>query len=253
MPKVSNAPGSPARFREYGPKTNFGMLIGEERPGASDGAQFRCRYPYEDLRWGHVPVASPEDVDRALAAARAVFSHWSGMAPAARSRALRRWPDAFERHADELARLQVRENGKTIFELKGAALSLVGSAHFFAALGEMPDGHTSKSYIPAHELWTKRVPMGVVAAITPWNNPLGLLSWKLFPALAAGNCMVIKPSEVTPASRWVGRKGIAFSLAASPPRTLISSGAFSLSQPCMLTFRTAHALHARKSSVRSAQ
>jgi aldehyde dehydrogenase (NAD+) len=191
------------RFPEYGTDTRFAMLIDGEWVQAADGRSFACHDPYENKSWGQIPLAGAADVDRAVDAAQRAFPKWSAMPPAQRGMLLRRFADAIDAANEELARLQVRENGKTITEMRGAAGSLAGDAYYFAALAEMAMGETFHSNIPGHEGWTTSDPIGVIGAITPWNNPLGLLGWKLWPALAAGNCIVIKPSEVTPASTLV--------------------------------------------------
>lgn len=188
------------RFPDIADDTRFDLIIdGAMRPG-SDGAEFACHDPFEDRAWGRVAIASEADVDEAVQSARRAFATWSRMLPAARGKILRAFAALIETHNEELARLQVHENGKTIGEMRSATASVAGDAIFFATLGELPLGHTFDANIPGHQLWTRREPIGVVAAITPWNNPLGLLGWKLFPALAAGNCVIVKPSEVTPAS-----------------------------------------------------
>ncbi|MDQ0691322.1 aldehyde dehydrogenase family protein [Arthrobacter sp. W4I7] len=94
----------------------------------------------------------------------------------------------------------MHENGKTLTEMTMASGSLAGTADFCSQFALALHGVTVQPSMPGHDAWTTRVPVGVVAAITPWNNPLGLLQYKLFPALAAGNTIVIKPSEVTPVS-----------------------------------------------------
>jgi aldehyde dehydrogenase (NAD+) len=192
-----------ARFPEYGADTRFAMLIDGEWVQAADGRSFSCRDPYENIAWGQIPLAGATDVDRAVDAAQRAFPAWSALPPAGRGALLRRLAAAIEASGEELARLQVRENGKTISEMRAVSQSLAGDAHYFAALAEMAMGETFHSNIPGHEGWTTSDPIGVIGAITPWNNPLGLLGWKLWPALAAGNCIVIKPSEVTPASTLV--------------------------------------------------
>ena len=102
--------------------------------------------------------------------------------------------------AEALTRQQIFENGKLVSEMRPGLDAAAGDCQFFAALAETHQGTTVAPARPGFSAYTVREPIGVVAAITPWNTPLGLLGWKLFPALAAGNTVVVKPSEVTPTS-----------------------------------------------------
>ncbi|WP_067650872.1 aldehyde dehydrogenase family protein [Nocardia harenae] len=198
---VSNPVGTVGnRFPEFRPEEQYRMLIGDDWVAAADGATFRCFDPFDDREWGHVPLAGEYDVARAVAAARAAFEGWATTPALQRALILQRWAQLIRDNVEALARLQVHENGKTITEMRGASEFLAMTADYFAQLALGPVGLTIEPEVPGHEAWTLRQPIGVVAAIAPWNNPLGLLSWKLFPALAAGNTVVVKPSEVTPAS-----------------------------------------------------
>jgi acyl-CoA reductase-like NAD-dependent aldehyde dehydrogenase len=188
------------RFPEFPDDERFSMLIGDAWEQADSGEDFRCYDPYEDREWGHVPVAGTSDVARAVAAARAAFPAWSTTTAAARAAILGAWSQLIRADLENLARRQVHENGKTIVEMRAASGSVADSAQYFGQLALGPLGYTLDPVFPNHEAWTRREPIGVVAAIAPWNNPLGLLAKKLFPALAAGNTIVVKPSEVTPTS-----------------------------------------------------
>ncbi len=188
------------RFPEVDPERRYDLIIGAERLPASDGGTFRCVDPFENREWGHIASATPADVDRAVAAARAAFPAWRDAPQSVRSAVLESWAELILSHADELARLQVHENGKTIAETGTSAHSLARMARAYAARAKDVHGLTIVPEFPGHRAWSVRRPKGVVAAITPWNNPLGLLGPKLFPGLAVGNTLVIKPSEVTPVS-----------------------------------------------------
>jgi aldehyde dehydrogenase (NAD+) len=188
------------RFPEFDPEHRYGMLIDGQSVPAADGAVFRCFDPYEEAEWGFVPEASAADVDRAVAAARAAQPAWAATSPFQRLAVFQRWAALVRKHAAEIARLQVHENGKTLTEMTGATGILADAIEFCAHYATALHGETITPMMPGHRAWTARVPVGVVAAITPWNNPLGLLAWKLFPALAAGNAVIVKPSEVTPVS-----------------------------------------------------
>jgi aldehyde dehydrogenase (NAD+) len=152
--------------------------------------------------WAQVPDASTADVDRAVRSARRAFQEgpWPSWRAADRAAFLVRFGQAVGEHADELAALQVRENGKLYREMYGQAKLLPEYFTYYAGLAQMPTGHTNPLHLSDIINYTTREPLGVVAAITPWNSPLLLLVWKLGPALAAGCTVVAKPSEVTPVS-----------------------------------------------------
>ncbi|HKX78934.1 MAG TPA: aldehyde dehydrogenase [Novosphingobium sp.] len=178
----------------------YKLLIDGEYVDAEDGRTFQCEYPATGEKWGAAPLAGGGDVDRAVRAARGAFDGWSRTRPMERARVLRKLADLLIRDAKNLALLQVHENGKLLSEMAGTGHVMAGQAYYMAGLAEVSGGHTSMSNLPDTTSYTVREPIGVVAAITPWNSPLGLLGWKLFPALAAGNTIVCKPSEVTPLS-----------------------------------------------------
>ncbi|NIJ08558.1 phenylacetaldehyde dehydrogenase [Sphingomonas vulcanisoli] len=153
---------------------------------------------------GVVPRAAASDVDAAVAAARAAFPAWRATTPAKRARILWAIADLIEAHIDELAELETLDQGKPLFvgrwaEIPGAA----GQFRFFAGQAQAITGDTIQSsidYQPAGKqmaTWTLREPVGVVAAIVPWNSPLVLTAMKLAPALAAGCTIVLKPAEDT--------------------------------------------------------
>jgi acyl-CoA reductase-like NAD-dependent aldehyde dehydrogenase len=179
----------------------YRLLIDGEFVDGETGETFPCEYPFTGEAWGAAPLASANDVGRAVGAARrAIDGGWSTTKPLERAELLRKLADLMLADADVLGLLQVHENGKLLSEMGSTGQGLARFAHFIAGLAESTHGHTSQSNLPNTVSYTVREPVGVVAAITPWNSPLALLSWKLFPALAAGNTIVIKPSEVTPLS-----------------------------------------------------
>jgi acyl-CoA reductase-like NAD-dependent aldehyde dehydrogenase len=179
----------------------YKMLIDGQFVDAADGGTFQCEYPFTGEAWGAVPLATTEDVDRAVrAASRAFEGGWATTKPVQRADLLRRLGQLLLEDAEVFGLLQVHENGKLLSEMSFTGPSLAAMANFYAGLAESVHGYTSPSNLPNMVSYTVREPIGVVAAITPWNSPLGLLGWKFFPALAAGNTIVIKPSEVTPLS-----------------------------------------------------
>jgi aldehyde dehydrogenase (NAD+) len=178
------------------------MLIGGEWVDTKHARHFACCDPFTEAQWGRVPLADADDVDAAVRAARAAFEggEWPRLLAADRARLLLRLADLIDRDVEHLARQQVFENGKLITEMRAVTAALAADCRFVAGLAEVHGGDTVPSTRPNFTTYVLREPIGVVAAITPWNTPLTLLGWKLFPALAAGNTVVIKPSEVTPTS-----------------------------------------------------
>jgi len=180
----------------------YPMLI-DGQDVAGGGTEFiDVDNPYTREVWARVPVATDTDVDRAVQAARRAFVDgvWGGMLPAARAKLMRRFGELIDRDAEELTRAQVMENGKAIREQSAQTSGLSGFLNYFAGVCETRGGETIPVSVPDTLAYTMREPVGVVACLTPWNSPLALLMWKLAPALAAGNTIVIKPSEVTPVS-----------------------------------------------------
>jgi (Z)-2-((N-methylformamido)methylene)-5-hydroxybutyrolactone dehydrogenase len=185
-----------------GPPRSFPLLIGGEWRMSQAGSYFSAHDPYLEADWGSIAQAQAADVDAAVAAASRAFAdgRWSGKPAQERARHLFRLADAIERESETLIRQQILENGKLISEMRPGMAAVAADCRFFAGLAETHGGETVPAPRQGFTTYTLREPMGVVAAITPWNTPLGLLAWKLFPALAAGNTIVIKPSEITPTS-----------------------------------------------------
>lgn len=178
----------------------YSMLIDGEWTRGDAADSFRCVDPYTAEPWGRVPQANAAEVHRAVSAARRAFDRdgWGESGPAERAALLRRLAERIAAHADELAYIQIRENGKLVSEMRPQIDALARACEYFAGLAEATGGRTVP--LRGYTAYTVREPIGVVAAITPWNSPLMLLGWKLFPALAAGNTVVVKPSEITPVS-----------------------------------------------------
>jgi (Z)-2-((N-methylformamido)methylene)-5-hydroxybutyrolactone dehydrogenase len=184
------------------PDPGFPLLIDGRWRAARGGSCFAAHDPYRESDWGCIADAATADIDLAVTAAANAFAdgRWSDRVAADRARHLLRLADLIDREAETLARQQIFENGKLISEMRPGMAAVAGDCRFFAGLAETLNGSTVPSSRPGFTTFTLREPVGVVAAITPWNTPLGLLAWKLFPALAAGNTVVIKPSEITPTS-----------------------------------------------------
>ena len=146
-----------------------------------------------------LPEASQGQVDRAVAAARRAFEGWSRTTPAQRSNLLLRIADRIEREAAEFAALEALNTGKPIGLATNDELpAVVDVWRYFAGAARNQHGAVAGEYMPGHTSMIRRDPIGVVASIAPWNYPLMMMAWKLAPALAGGNCLVMKPSEQTP-------------------------------------------------------
>ncbi|PKW16562.1 aldehyde dehydrogenase [Saccharopolyspora spinosa] len=179
----------------------FRMLIGGKPVDALSGKTFESQNPYTGESWARIPDGTAADVNAAVAAAKAAFDgEWSRMTGFARAACLRRLGDLVTANAERLARLEVNDNGKLHREMVGQLNSLSTWFHYYAGLATTIEGRQIPAPNPDYLVYTQRDPVGVVAAITPWNSPLLLMTWKLAPALAAGCTIVIKPSEHAPAS-----------------------------------------------------
>jgi acyl-CoA reductase-like NAD-dependent aldehyde dehydrogenase len=143
-----------------------------------------------------VPEAAAEDVDRAVAAAARAWPGWRDVSPADRARLLRRMATLVEEHGEELARLETRNVGKPISDSRAEAAMVAEVFDFYA--GAIDKHHGESIPVDGGIDFTLREPLGVVGLITPWNFPMNIASWKLAPALACGNTLVLKPAEITP-------------------------------------------------------
>jgi len=176
------------------------LIIDGQSVDAASGETFRTMNPATEEPVTEVAKAGPEDVDRAVMAARAAFETgpWPKMRPAERQRILAKLGDLVLEHADELGRLETLDNGKPIFESRQIDAPMVaGCFHYFSGWATKLTGDT----IPVNPAWftyTLREPIGVIGAIIPWNFPMIMVGWKCAPALAAGNCVVLKPAAETP-------------------------------------------------------
>jgi acyl-CoA reductase-like NAD-dependent aldehyde dehydrogenase len=177
------------------------MVIGGRAVDAISGRTFESENPYTGQGWAMVPDAGREDVDVAVAAARSALNgEWGQLTGFTRAALLRRLGDLIPDHAQELARLEVSDSGKLYREMIGQMNGLGAWYHYYAGLADKLEGRQIPVPNPDYLVYTRREPVGVVAAITPWNSPLLLLTWKIAPALAAGCTVVVKPSEHSPVS-----------------------------------------------------
>lgn len=183
-------------FREA-PVTPGTHIIDGARCGASDGGVMDVISPLDGQVLTTVPRGTAEDADAAISAARRAFDKgsWAGLAPAARKKVLMKWADLIEANALELAVLGVRDNGTEIgMAYKAEPLSAVGTIRYYAEALDKLYGEIAPTDPNVLGL-IHREPVGVVGAIVPWNFPLMIAAWKVAPALAAGNTVVLKPAE----------------------------------------------------------
>jgi len=196
--------------------TKHRMLIGGEWAPPSTGDWFESENPFTGKAWALVPRGAPADVDGAVQAAFTAFrGPWRSMTATARGAVLRRFADLVAENAERLATIETTDNGKLIAEMRGQLNYIPQWFHYFGGLADKIEGRVIPIDKPGVFNFTREEPLGVVAAITPWNSPLMLATWKLAPALAAGNTVVWKPSEFSSVSAFAF--GELFEKAGFPP------------------------------------
>jgi len=176
------------------------MWINGAPAPASDSAIESVLNPATGKAISSVPAATASDVASAVESARAAFPGWASLTPGARSAALLKLADRMEQNSEELAQLECANVGKPIGVARDDVEFSVDNLRFFAGASRVLPGQSSGEYITGHTSMIRREPLGVVAAIAPWNYPLLMAVWKAGPALAVGNTVVLKPSEFTPLS-----------------------------------------------------
>ena len=179
----------------------FKNVINGKLVDALSGETYDVIDPSTGEVYARAPMSGTEDVDRAYAAAQAAFESWGETTPRERSEALLKIADAIDARAEEICAVEVRDTGKPV--ALTMAEELPPSAdhfRFFAGAARVLEGRSAGEYLKDHTSWIRREPVGVVGQVTPWNYPLMMMIWKIAPALAAGNTIVLKPSDTTPAS-----------------------------------------------------
>ena len=171
--------------------------------GDSVDAQSGSRSDLVDPTTGEVfaqaPVSQAADIDAAYAAAERAFEVWGNTTPAERQMALLKIADAIESHADELIALESQNTGKPLALVASEEIPpMVDQIRFFAGAARVLDGRAAGEYMAGHTSFIRREPVGVVGQVTPWNYPMMMAVWKFAPAIAAGNSVVLKPSDTTP-------------------------------------------------------
>jgi alpha-ketoglutaric semialdehyde dehydrogenase len=172
--------------------------IGGEWVEAAGGETFETTNPATGETLGVFPKSAEEDVDRAVDAAKDAYERWRLVPAPKRAEILFRVGQAFIEHKDELTEIMVREMGKVRAEAGGDVQEAIDMTYYMAGEGRRLFGHTTPSELPDKFMMSTRNPVGVVGAITPWNFPIAIPSWKIAPALVCGNTVVFKPATDTP-------------------------------------------------------
>jgi 1-pyrroline dehydrogenase len=180
--------------------SDYRILIGGELVDAASGETMDVIAPATGETIAQVPRCGAEDVDRAVAAAQAAAVEWLEKTPKERSELLHALADVMEENSAELAQLESVNVGKPLMASRDEIPFSADNLRFFAGAARNLEGKSAGEYIEGYTSMIRREPIGVVAGICPWNYPLMMAVWKMGPALAAGNCQILKPSEQTPLS-----------------------------------------------------
>jgi len=176
-------------------------VVDGARREASSGRSSEVVDPTTGEAYASAPVSGAQDVDAAFSAASRAFETWRDTTPAERQRALLRIADAIEQRADEFVQVESRNTGKPLGLTASEELPpMVDQIRFFAGAARVLEGRSSGEYMAGMTSMIRREPVGVCAQVTPWNYPMMMAVWKWAPAIAAGNTVVLKPSDTTPAS-----------------------------------------------------
>ena len=176
-------------------------VVGGQLRDAAEGRTTDVVDPTTGEAYGTAPLSGPEDVAAATRAAAEAFTTWRDTTPAERQLALLKIADAVEAGADELVAVESRNTGKPLGMTASEELPpIVDQLRFFAGAARVLEGRSAGEYLAGHTSFVRREPIGVCAQVTPWNYPAMMAVWKFAPALAAGNTVVLKPSDTTPAS-----------------------------------------------------
>jgi betaine-aldehyde dehydrogenase len=179
----------------------FKNVINGELVDAADGARYDVIDPSTGEIYATAPRSAAEDVDRAYRAAATAFEEWGETTPAERQLALLKIADALEARSSEFVRVESQDTGKPLSFTESDELPpAIDQLRFFAGAARVLEGRSAGEYLKDHTSMIRREPIGVVGQVTPWNYPLMMMIWKIGPALAAGNTLVLKPSDTTPAS-----------------------------------------------------
>ncbi|WP_312718354.1 gamma-aminobutyraldehyde dehydrogenase [Mobilicoccus sp.] len=174
-------------------------FVGGEFVDAETDERLEVRSPVTGEVVATGPRSTAADVDRAYAAASQAFEGWAETTPSERQSALLKIADAIEEHGDELIKLEAENTGKPYALTASEEIPVMADQiRFFAGAARILEGRGSAEYMAGHTSWIRREPVGVIGQVTPWNYPMMMAVWKFAPALAAGNAVVLKPSDTTP-------------------------------------------------------
>jgi betaine-aldehyde dehydrogenase len=176
-------------------------FVGGQYVEALSGSNAQIIDPSTGEAIAEAPVSGAEDIDRALHAASKAFGSWRRSTPSERALALLRTAETIESRAEELVRAECENTGKPFgLTMSEEIPPMLDQVRFFAGAARLLEGRAAAEYMAGHTSYVRREPVGVCAAVTPWNYPMMMALWKWAPALAAGNVMVLKPSDTTPIS-----------------------------------------------------
>jgi betaine-aldehyde dehydrogenase len=176
-------------------------FVGGEYVDASNGRTYDLVNPATGQTFAQAPISEQEDIDRAFEAAERAFETWRDTTPSERQLALLRLADAIEERAEELVRAESENTGKPFgLTMEEEIPAGVDQIRFFAGAARCLEGKSAGEYLAGMTSYVRREPVGVIGQITPWNYPMMMAIWKFAPAIAAGNTIVIKPSDTTPVS-----------------------------------------------------
>src|ERR687886_2252946 len=201
-----------------GAKT-FRNYIDGEWVDAASGETFESTSPANGETIGVFPKSGPEDVDRAVAAAKAAYERWRLVPAPKRGEVLFRFAQLLTEHKDELTDLMTHEMGKVKAEAAGDVQEAIDMAYYMGGEGRRLFGQTTPSELRDKFQMSVRMPVGVVGAITPWNFPIAIPSWKTLPAIVVGNTVVFKPATDTPA---LGERYVELFAEAGLPRGVLN-------------------------------
>jgi betaine-aldehyde dehydrogenase len=186
---------------EPGPLRTLRNYINGEFRDAADGRTTEVVNPVTEEPYATAPLSGRADVDAAMAAAEAAFPAWRDLVPGERQKALLKIADAFEERAEELIAAEVENTGKPVGLTRTEEIPpVLDQIRFFAGAARLLEGRSAGEYMEGLTSFVRREPVGVCAQVAPWNYPMMMAVWKFAPALAAGNTVVLKPSDTTPAS-----------------------------------------------------
>ncbi|HNM97442.1 MAG TPA: aldehyde dehydrogenase family protein, partial [Marmoricola sp.] len=190
----------------------FKNFINGELVDPADGEFYDVFDPTTGEVYAQAAKSGAEDVDRAMQAAEAAFEQWRDATPSTRQQAMLKFADALEERAEELVAVESRDTGKPLgLTMSEEIPPMIDQLRFFAGAARVLEGRAAGEYMEGMTSMIRREPIGVCAQVTPWNYPMMMAAWKFGPALAAGNAVVLKPSDTTPASTvWMAQVAAEF-------------------------------------------